>query len=72
MERVRASVGHDTLALAESGEVYSSSCMAVKWHVWPQHAYNTGTGHVGFSPTRQTLLAPSEKRREMFGDSHEG
>ena len=24
------------------------------------------------SPTRQTLLAPSAKRREVFGDSHEG
>ena len=31
-----------------------------------------GREHVGFSPTRQTMLAPSEKRREMFGESHEG
>ena len=28
--------------------------------------------HVGFSPTRQILLAPSAKRREVFGESHEG
>ena len=28
--------------------------------------------HVGFSPTRQTLLAPSAKRREVFGESHKG
>ena len=26
--------------------------------------------HVRFSPTRQTLLAPSAKRREVFGESH--
>ena len=25
-----------------------------------------GTEHVGFSPTRQALLAPSVKRREVF------
>ena len=30
------------------------------------------TEHVGFSPTRQTLLAPSAKRREVFGESLEG
>ena len=28
--------------------------------------------HVGFSPTRQTLLAPIAKRREVFSESHEG
>ena len=28
--------------------------------------------HVGFSPTRQTLLAPSAKRREVFGVPREG
>ena len=31
-----------------------------------------GTEHVGFSATRQTMLAPSAKRREVFGESHEG
>ena len=29
------------------------------------------TEHVGFSPARQTLLAPSAKRREVSGESHE-
>ena len=29
-----------------------------------------GRGHVEFSPTRQTLLAPSAKRGEVFGESH--
>ena len=38
----------------------------------PLHPYNAGTEHVGFSPTRQTLLAPSAKRREVFSGSHEG
>ena len=33
---------------------------------------NAGTEHVGFSPTRQALLASSAKRREVFGESHEG
>ena len=29
--------------------------------------------HVGFSPTRQTLLEPSaKKRRKVFGESHQG
>ena len=35
------------------------------------HLYYAGAEHVGFSPTRQTLLAPSAKRREVFGESHE-
>ena len=30
------------------------------------------TERVGFSPTRQTLLAPCAKRRAVFGESHEG
>ncbi|CAN0122714.1 unnamed protein product [Laminaria digitata] len=39
----------------------------------PSHPYNAGTEHVGgFSPIRQASLAPSAKRREVFGDSHEG
>ena len=38
----------------------------------PSHPYNAGTEYVGFSPTRQTLPAPSAKRREVFGESHEG
>ena len=31
-----------------------------------------GRSTSGFSPTRQTLHAPSAKRREVFGESHEG
>ena len=34
--------------------------------------YYAATEHVEFSPTRQTLLAPNAKRREVFGVSHEG
>ena len=38
--------------------------------------YSRGGGthvmHVGFSPTRQTLLAPSAKPREVLSESHEG
>ena len=33
----------------------------------PSHTYNAGTEHVGFSLARQTLLAPSAKRREVLG-----
>ena len=31
-----------------------------------------GTEHFEFSPAKQTLLAPSAKRREVLGESHEG
>ena len=42
--------------------------------IWyrPSHPYDVRTEHVRFSPTRQALLAPSAKRREVFGESHEG
>ena len=50
------------------------SCHAWPWSYdhRPSHPYNAGTEHVGFSPTRQTLPAPSAKRREVIGESHEG
>ena len=35
----------------------------------PRIPADAGPGHVGFSPTRQTLLAPSAKRLEVFGES---
>ena len=35
------------------------------------HPYNAGTEDVGFSPTRQILLAPSAKRWEVFDESDE-
>ena len=38
----------------------------------PLHPLNARTEHVGFSPTRQALLAPSAKRRDVSGESHEG
>ena len=38
----------------------------------PSHPYNAGMEHVGFSRTRQILLVPSAKRREVFDESHEG
>ena len=38
----------------------------------PSHPYNAGTEHVGFSPTRQALRAPSAKRREVFVESQRG
>ena len=32
----------------------------------------SGREHVGLTPTRQALLAPSAKRREVLGESREG
>ena len=57
---------------ASFGGVYLLSCMAVMYYHTPSHPYNAGTEHVGVSPTRQTSLAPSTKRGEVFGESHEG
>ena len=50
--------------------MHSRSPMTIA--IRPSHPYNGGTEHVGFPPTRQALLAPSAKRREVFGESHEG
>ena len=44
--------------------MHSRSRMTI-WYR-PSHPDNAGTEHVGFSPTRQTLLAPGAKRREEF------
>ena len=38
----------------------------------PRIPTNAGMEHVGFSPTRQISRAPSAKRREVLGESHEG
>ena len=38
----------------------------------PRIPYNAGTEHVGFSPTRQTLLAPNAKHHEMLVELREG
>ena len=42
--------------------------------VWyrASHPYDAGTKHVGFWPTRQTLLAPSAERREVFASRMKG
>ena len=37
----------------------------------PRIPNDARTEHVVFSPTRKTLLAPSAKRREVSGESHE-
>ena len=50
--------------------MHGRSCMIIA--IRPSHSYYAGTEHVEFSPTRKTLLAPSAKRREVFGESHEG
>ena len=50
----------------------SHPCMAVVVWYRPSHPYNAGTEHVGFSPTRQALLATSAKRRRVLGESHNG
>ena len=44
--------------------VHCRSRMAIPYHV--------GTEHVGLLPTRQTLLAPTAKHREVLGRMHEG
>ena len=38
----------------------------------PAHRYNDETEHVEFALTRQTLLEPNAKRREVFREPHEG
>ena len=50
--------------------VHGRSRIAVRCR--PLHPYNAGTEHVGFSQTRQALLAPSAQRHEVFGESHNG
>ena len=37
----------------------------------PSHPHYARTEHIGLLPTRQTLLAPSAKRSEVFGELHE-
>ena len=54
------------------GEVYSSCMAVVVYDHRPSRPCNAGTENVGFSPTRQTSLGRSAKRREVFGESHEG
>ena len=39
--------------------------------VAPSHPHTAGKEHVEYSPNGRALLAPSAKRREVFGESHE-
>ena len=39
--------------------------------ITPSHPHNAGMKHVGFSPTKQMPRAPSAKRRETPGESHD-
>ena len=65
---------YETKAAIGRGGGGLSLCMAVVVHDHePSHpSYYAGTEHAGFSPIRQTLLAPGAKRREVFGEWHEG
>ena len=53
------------------GGVYSVCALSKSYDHRPSYPYYAGTEHVGFSTARQALLAPSAKRREVFGESHE-
>ena len=48
-------------------DMYSISCISLVHDHRPSHPYNAGMEHVGFTPTRQTSLAPSATRREVYG-----
>ena len=73
LRRERALEWHTYTGDASSGRgrVYSCYAWPHSYDHGPSHPYNAGTEHVGFSPTRQTLLVPSAKRREILGGSHE-
>ena len=58
-----------------SGLMHGHSRMTIgrsRMTIDPRKPYNGGTEHVGFSPTRQALLAPRAKHREVSSESHEG
>ena len=59
------------LAFCRGGEGCTRQNAGGAYHHRPSHLYNAGTEHVGFSTTRQTLLAPSAKHRDVAGESHE-
>ena len=68
-----------SLCVREREGMYSMSCtaagMCMTIDASRPYVYNGGTEHVGFSPTRRTLLARAKRRgvcREVFGESHEG
>ena len=67
---------HGTVPTSFMGEggggVYSVCAWPKSYDRRPSHPYYAGTERVGFSLARQTLLAPSAKHREVFGELHEG
>ena len=52
--------------------MYSCYAQAQSYDHRPSRLYNAWTEHVRFPQTRQTLLAPRAKRRDVLDDSHEG
>ena len=56
----------------KGGRGYSVFAWPQSYDHRPSHPYYVGPEYIGFSPTRQALLAPSAKHREVFGESHEG
>ena len=48
--------------------------LACNSHICPltSHPYKAGTEHAGFSPDQARNQSPSAKRRDVFGESHEG
>ena len=55
------------LRSVQGGGVYPVCAWPLSYDHRPSHPYDAGTEHVGLSPTRQTLLAPSAKRRDGGG-----
>ena len=60
--RVRPSFSLVILVMVKGGRVYSCHAWPQSYGHRPSHPCHAGTEHVGFSPTRQTLLAPGTKR----------
>ena len=54
------------------GEAYSFQVLPQSCNHSPSHPYNAWMESVRFSQTRQSTHEPSAKRREVFGDPHEG
>ncbi|CAM9928749.1 unnamed protein product [Ectocarpus sp. 6 AP-2014] len=67
---LRSTFGHLLSSRAGGGGVLIV-VHAVAVRPLTSHPYKAGTEHAGFSPD-QALTSPSAKRREVFGESHEG
>ena len=53
------------------GGVYPCHAWPSRYNHRPLHPHKAGTEHVGFPPTRHTLLAPNAKCREVFDELRE-